>query len=84
MEKNGEWLFGGRGVGMIEANEFFIKYLEKNAEYKSLDVWDLKTVPLGRISRDDAIMGFTIWKLKHAGNAGIRNSQLVEVRLIAQ
>lgn len=84
MKDNSEWLFEGRGVTMVEASEYFIKYVCRNPEYQSLEVWDLKTVPLGRISRDDAIMFFTDWKQKNLGNPDIQNSQLVEVKLIAQ
>ncbi len=83
MQKNNDWLFGGRGVTEFEPSEYFIKYVKKSLKYKSLEVWDLETVPLGRITHDEAVEALTAWKRENLKNPEIRNIQLVEVKLVA-
>ncbi len=82
MQINKDWLFEGRGVTESEPSEYFIKYVEKSLVYRSLDVWDLKTIPLGRITRAEALEKFNAWKEVNS-RAEIRDLQLVEVRLVA-
>ena len=77
-----EWLRETDNDGLTE---YVIRYLEKSKSHVALDVWEFKTLSLGRkISRGQALKLYMEWKQKDAQGLDIKNPELMEWRIVAR